>query len=105
MSEQQQIMAVGTKGFLLGFQLAGIRNSIIANEHDINDIHEKISQCKNAGIVLVDEHLLDQLSPIERGRLETQVAPVVMALGPNGEKQIERLRHQVQNILGVDLLR
>lgn len=100
--EEQQIMAVGTKGFLLGFQLSGIRNSIIANEHDI---HEKISQCRNAAVVLVEEKLLDSLAPNERGRFETQVSPVVMALGPDGNKQMERLRHQVQNILGVDLLR
>lgn len=97
-----EIAAIGTTDFLLGFELAGVGRTYAATKETLLD---RIGACADAGIIIVDETLAAGLSPAQRAALETSIAPVIILLAKNGAPQMERLRRELRNTLGVDLLR
>lgn len=94
------ISAIGKSQFLLGFEMVGIRETILA---DKDNFMEKIKST-DAQIIILDENLLVDMEQSEREALETNPNPVIITLGSSGENYQERLRKAVKNTLGVDLL-
>lgn len=97
-----EIAAIGTSEFLLGFELAGVDRTYLASARTVL---ERLRECADAGIVVVDETITDGLTGTQRERLETSVAPVIILLARDGTRQLDRLRKELQNTLGVDLLK
>ena len=97
-----ELVVIGTTEFLPGFALAGVREIVLATPKTVMDT---IKQHTNAGLIILDEELMHELSSAEREKLETSVQPVIITLAKDSRQQDERLRRTVMNTLGVDLLK
>lgn len=91
---------MGRQEFVLGFQLAGIRNIFEVNKDPLKDI-EEIKKKKEIGIVVIDENILKNLDPHDRQDIEDSITPVFVPLSEIAEQ--EMLRKLIKKSIGVDL--
>jgi vacuolar-type H+-ATPase subunit F/Vma7 len=97
-----EIVVIGSTEFLPGFALAGVRKTILANAATVM---EKITQNSTAGIILLDESITTELTPMQREHIDTSITPIIIALTKDAHMQNERLKRAIMNTLGVDLLK
>jgi vacuolar-type H+-ATPase subunit F/Vma7 len=93
------IVALGTSKFVLGFQLAGIKETIVVKDA-ASDFNKFMSR-KDVGIILTDDKTIKQLGERERTNIESSVNPVVVVLST--EDYSEGLRQMIKNSIGVDV--
>jgi vacuolar-type H+-ATPase subunit F/Vma7 len=96
-----ELVAIGSTAFLPGFALAGVQKTVLASP---KDIMEKVKECNDAGIILLEEELLTDITTAQRQTLEISTNPVIIFLGRTNNQE-ERLRKAIINTLGVDLLK
>ena len=95
-----KMAALGTDEFVLGFQLAGIRNTLVAGDNPENQIRE-LMKSEELGIVIIDEPTLDRVSSYTRHDIMDSVKPVFIMLSDKAED--ESLRRMIRKSIGVDL--
>lgn len=95
-----KVAALGGSEFIVGFQLAGIRETIEAGENPLDEI-EKIRQNKDISIVIIDEKTLGRLQEHERLKIEDSINPVFIPLST--EVTQEGLRRLIRRSIGIDL--
>lgn len=98
----REIAVVGRDEFVLGFQLAGIRNAIrtadsAAFQRAIEDV--LASRERTLGILIVDAKDVQTLSSHTRKKLTDAIDPVVVQMGGEGGD----LREKVKRAIGIDL--
>ena len=93
---------MGRDDFVQGFQLAGIRKTVIAIEGDLEQKVGQVLEDPEVGILILDTKDLQRLSHGLRRRLETVARPVVIAVG---SVESEDLRTKIRRAIGVDLLK
>ncbi len=91
---------MGSQEFVLGFQLAGIRNVFEASKDPLKDIDE-IKKKKDIGIVVIEENILESLDSHDRSDIEDSISPVFVPLSEIAEQ--ESLRKLIKKSIGVDL--
>ena len=97
-----KIAVAGTSEFVVGFQLAGIKNIF---EIDISN--EPFNELKNLkgmadiGIVIVDERIMDNIEPYQRLVIEASVDPVFIPISTKVEQ--DSLKRLIKKSIGVDL--
>ena len=99
---ESQIVVIGTTGFLPGFALAGVRNTVLASTETVE---QQLETHKEAGIIILEEELASHLSTARREQLEISIKPVIIMLAKDPSGQTQRLRRAIINTLGVDLLK
>jgi len=99
---ESEIIVIGTTGFLPGFALAGVRNTVLASAETVE---KQLDAHKEAGIIILEEELTSKLSTARREQLEISVKPVIIMLAKDPSGQTMRLRRAIMNTLGVDLLK
>ncbi|MBI5389060.1 V-type ATP synthase subunit F [Candidatus Woesearchaeota archaeon] len=97
------LAVVGDSKFILGFQLAGIRKTVIADEQNPLRTLREVMQDKNVGIVIVDEDCLNKVHPHDRRFIEDSVQPVVIPLSTKASQ--DNLRQLIKRSIGVDLMK
>ena len=95
-----KLAAVGGSEFIVGFQLAGIKNTIEINNNQYNEL-KNIKSKKDIGIVIVDEKILDSLEPHQRTDIDSSVEPVFIPVSIKVEQ--DSLRKLIKKSVGVDL--
>jgi V/A-type H+/Na+-transporting ATPase subunit F len=95
-----KIAALGTDEFVLGFQLAGIRDTVVAGDDPEKQIREMMKS-EDLGIVIIDEPTLDRVSDYARHDVMDSVKPVFIMLSDKAED--ESLRRMIRKSIGVDL--
>ena len=95
-----KIAAVGGNEFVVGFQLAGIRDTIELSNNPYNELRNLKSR-KDIGIVIVDENILDGLEPHQRLDIDASVEPVFIPVSTKVEQ--DSLRRLIKKSVGVDL--
>ena len=95
-----KIAAVGGSEFIVGFQLAGIKNTIELNNNQYNEL-KNMKNRKDIGIVIVDEKILDNLEPHQRLGIDASVEPVFIPVSTKVEQ--DSLRRLIKKSVGVDL--
>lgn len=95
-----EIVALGGSEFVLGFQLAGIRETIEVSINPFDDF-SKLMEKKDVGIILTDDKTIMKLSDRERFVIEGSVRPVVVVLST--QDYSEGLRTMIKNSIGVDV--
>lgn len=93
------ICAIGSSQFLLGFQLAGVREAVLASAEDVL---ERVA-ASAAAVLIVEEDLLESVPSSERERLETSLRPLIVILGRSGTRELDRLDRLIKSTLGVSL--
>lgn len=97
-----EVVVIGGTGFLPGFELAGVRTTVLASKSDVLD---RIKEHKDAGLIILDESLTVELPFTKREEIETSVKPIIISLSKDGSAQQARLKRAIINTLGVDLLK
>lgn len=98
----KKIACLGTEGFTLGFQLAGIRKTVnIDNRKDILDQIESLKENKDIGIAIIDEKVLEKLDSDDRSDVEDSISPVFISLST--QTGSENIRKLIIKSIGVDL--
>ena len=95
-----ELAVFGNEEFILGFQLAGIRNIVRVGENPLGEIKE-LQKKKEIGIVVIEEKILDKLDPQDRHDIEDSISPVFVPLSAVAEQ--ENLRRLIKKSIGVDL--
>ena len=95
-----KIAVLGGSEFTVGFQLAGIKDTIESSDNPINDI-ENLKSRKDIGIVVVDEKILENLEQHQRIEIEDSVDPVFIPVSAKAEQ--DSLKRLIKRSIGVDL--
>ena len=92
------IAVVGDSEFVLGFKLAGIRNTYV--EKNIEERVAALLVEKEANILVVHDEDYKKLLPGLKKRLRESVKPIVISVGKLEEDDI---RERIKRVIGVDL--
>jgi V/A-type H+-transporting ATPase subunit F len=95
-----EMAVVGSELFVIGFRLAGIRKTHVADPGDLEGKVNQVLDDKSIGILVLDTKDMEKLSYATRRRLESIPKPVVIAVGIREE---EDLRIKVKRAIGIDL--
>ena len=102
MSNAKDIGVMGSSDFVIGFNLAGVRKTYAVEPTEFQKQLERIlAEKDNLGILIVEAHNLETLSPLQRRKASESLEPVVIAMGEGaGEGD---LREKVKRAIGIDL--
>ena len=95
------IAALGGSEFILGFQLAGIRNTIDTKNDPIKAAEQALND-PELGIVIVDEKTINNLDDRTNEKIEMSVKPVFIRLSTDSGAQ-DALRKMIRKSIGIDL--
>jgi len=94
-------MAVlGSTEFIVGFELAGIKDTIEVSDNPINDIN-KFKEKKEHGVVVIEENIMENLDKHEKIDVEDSVDPVFIPVSTKAEQ--DSLKRLIKKSIGVDL--
>ena len=95
-----KLAAIGGSEFIVGFQLAGIRTTVEAN-NNIKEQVKNLIQDKEIGIVIIDKKTLENLDEHDRDDIEESVDPVFIPVST--EVSQEGLKRLIKKSIGIDL--
>src|SRR3989338_3533577 len=95
-----KVSVVGSNEFIVGFQLAGIKDIIEISDKPYNELKNLKNQ-KEMGIVVVEEKVIDGLEPHQRAEIEASVEPVFIPVSAKSEQ--DSLKRLIKKSIGVDL--
>lgn len=95
-----KIAAVGGSEFIVGFQLAGIRDVIEVSSNYFNEL-KNLRNRKDFGIIVVDEKIMENLEMYQRLEIEASVDPVFIPVSTKVEQ--DSLKRLIKKSIGVDL--
>ena len=95
-----KIAVAGQSEFIVGFQLAGIRDTVEL-KHDAFSEMKSLKNRKEFGIIIVDENIMDNLDSHQRIDIESSVDPVFIPVSTKAEQ--DSLRRLIKKSVGVDL--
>ena len=95
-----KIAVVGGSEFIVGFQLAGIKDVVEINENYFNEL-KNLKNRKEICIVVVDEKMVENLEQHQRFDIESSVEPVFIPISINVEQ--DSLKKLIKKSIGVDL--
>ena len=92
------ITVVGSRDFVLGFRLAGIRNTFV--EENIEPRVAAMLSEKDTDILVLHDEEYKKLSTTLKKRARESVRPIVIAVGKLEE---DDLRERIKRVIGIDL--
>ncbi len=95
-----KLAVVGGNEFVVGFQLAGIKDIVEISNSPFNDL-KNLKQRKEIGIVVVDEKIMESMEPYQRFEIEASVDPVFIPVSAKVEQ--DSLKRLIKKSIGVDL--
>ena len=95
-----KIAVIGGSEFIVGFQLAGIKDTIELNENQFSEM-KNLKANKDFGIVVVDEKIIDNLEAHQKLEIESSVDPVFIPISTTVEQ--DSLKRLIKKSVGVDL--
>ena len=95
-----KIAVAGKSEFVIGFQLAGIREIIELGSSPFSELKNLMTR-KDIGIVVVDEKIIDNFEIHQKIDIESSVDPVFIPVSAKAEQ--DSLRRLIKKSVGVDL--
>ncbi|MBI3034702.1 V-type ATP synthase subunit F [Candidatus Woesearchaeota archaeon] len=95
-----KLAVIGGSEFVVGFQLAGIKDIFEITGNYFNELKNMKSK-KEIGIVVVDEKIMENLEMHQRLEIEASVDPVFIPLSAKAEQ--DSLKKLIKKSIGVDL--
>jgi len=95
-----KLAAAGSNEFIVGFRLAGIKDTIELAAGLYNEL-KNLKERKDIGIVIVEEKIIDSLEIHQRSEIESSVDPVFIPVSTKVEQ--DSLRRLIKKSVGVDL--
>lgn len=91
---------LGSNEFIVGFRLAGIKDTFEASKNPMQDI-SNFRNKKEHGIVIIEEKIIEQLEKHDREDIEDSVEPVFIPISTKVEQ--DSLKRLIKKSVGVDL--
>ena len=91
---------LGSNEFIVGFQLAGIKDTIEVSDNPFRDINN-LKTKKEHGVIIIDENIMENLEKHERIKVEDSVDPVFIPISTKVEQ--DSLKRLIKKSIGVDL--
>jgi|TARA_B100001964_G_C14221364_1_gene595433 V/A-type H+-transporting ATPase subunit F len=91
---------LGSNEFIVGFQLAGIKDTFEVSDNPVKDIND-LKNNKEIGIVVIEENIMDGLDKHQRLEVEDSVDPVFIPVSTKVEQ--DSLKRLIKKSIGVDL--
>jgi vacuolar-type H+-ATPase subunit F/Vma7 len=91
---------LGGNEFIVGFQLAGIKDTIEVSNNPIQDINNFKTK-KEHGVVIIDENIMENLEKHDRIDVEDSVDPVFIPVSTKVEQ--DSLKRLIKKSIGIDL--
>ena len=86
-----KLAVIGNSEFTVGFQLAGIRNTLEASKNPMEQITQ-IKGDKETSIVIIEEKVLDKLEEHDRNDVTDSVEPVFIPVSTEvSQESLRRL--------------
>ncbi|MBI2541785.1 hypothetical protein HYV80_03700 [Candidatus Woesearchaeota archaeon] len=95
-----KLAAVGGSEFIVGFRLAGIKDTVEVTGNYFNEL-KTLADKKEFGVVIVDEKLMEILDAYQRQAIEASVEPVFIPVSTKNEQ--DSLKKLIKKSIGVDL--
>ena len=95
-----KIAVAGSNEFVVGFQLAGIRDSFEMEKYPFNQLKDLKSK-NDFGIIIVEEKIMENLEQHQRFEIEDSFDPVFIPVSTNVEQ--DSMRRLIRKSVGVDL--
>ena len=92
------IAVVGNRDFILGFKLAGIRNTFI--EDNVEDKVNTLLLEKEFSILILHDNDYKKISLSLKKKIHDSMKPVVISVGKLEE---DDLRDKIKRVIGIDL--
>ena len=102
---KSKIVVIGDAPLVMGFQLAGLENAVVASESSIQAEIEKALENEEIGVIITNEVLLNKIDWRLRKKLDTIAYPVVIPMPDYSGKSTEgdEIRNLIKRALGFDL--
>ncbi len=94
----KEVAVAGDEDFLVGFRLAGVRNTFNIEDTPEDTVRELLGH-DEIGIVVVKDELIQSLPQRMQDEVNDSVDPVFVKLG----EERSGLRSKIQRAIGVDL--
>ena len=98
--EMVKTAVLGSNEFVVGFQLAGIKETIEVSDNPLQDINN-LKNNKEVGIVVLDERIMEGLDKHQKLEIEDSVDPVFIPVSTKVEQ--DSLKRLIKKSIGVDL--
>ena len=95
-----KVAVAGSNEFIVGFQLAGIKDVVEISNSTFNDL-KNFKQRKDIGVIVVDEKIMKTLEPHQRLDIEASVDPVFIPVSTKVEQ--DSLKTLIKKSIGVEL--
>ena|SRR3989338_7240932 len=95
-----KIAVAGGSEFVVGFQLAGVKDVIETSDKPLNDI-KNLKNRKDIGIVVIDEKIMEKLELHQRVEIESSIDPLFIPISTKIEQ--DSLKRLIKKSIGVDL--
>ena len=95
-----KVAVLGGPEFVVGFRLAGIRDTFEISKDPMDDI-KKIKGDDEIDIVIIDDKILSQFDEHNRLSIEDSLKPVFIPLSTEAKQ--EGLRRLIRKSIGIDL--
>ena len=95
-----KIAVVGSNEFVVGFQLAGIKDVIEVTGNYFNEL-KNLKNTKEIGVAVVEEKIIESLEQHQRAEIEASVEPVFIPVSTKSEQ--DSLKKLIKKSIGVDL--
>ena len=92
------IAVVGNRDFVLGFKLAGIRDTFI--EEKIDERINSLLMEKKVSVIVLQDTEYEKLSQDLKRKFSESMEPVVVPVGKLGEEDV---REKIKRAIGIDL--
>ncbi|MCX6666775.1 MAG: V-type ATP synthase subunit F [Euryarchaeota archaeon] len=92
------IAVVGNRDFVLGFKLAGIRDTFI--EDKIDERVNSLLMEKKVSVIVLQDTEYEKLSQDLKRKFSKSMEPVVVPVGKLGEEDV---REKIKRAIGIDL--
>ncbi|MDD3622656.1 MAG: V-type ATP synthase subunit F [Methanofollis sp.] len=97
-----EIAVVGNDEFVIGFRLAGIQKTLVAEDDEaLKTTVQRVLDDESIGILVLDSSDMNRLPLRMRAQLEESVKPTVIAIGE--EEGGLSMRERIKRSVGVDL--
>mgnify|MGYP001572617644 CR=1 FL=1 len=95
-----KIAAAGSNEFVVGFQLAGIRDTFELDKSPFNEL-KNLKSKKDFGIIVVEEKIMENFEQHQKAEIEASVDPVFIPVSTKVEQ--DSLKKLIKKSIGVDL--
>ena len=96
------IVILGRSEFIIGFELAGIKDTIFIDDSTVETKLQEALKNKDIGILVMHKTEIDALSQRLQDKFDSSIRPVTVIVNEQ-QTSDDRLRKQIKKAIGVDV--